>query len=133
MIKDIEPKGINAVQKFRTAENLIITYDELSKVPINTVIQMYPNNPGAIEYIRITSNTEDSLMFTITMKEGQIWKDHHHNCCEVCVVFKGQLRDLYTGKEAGPAEMLRFKKYDNHSVVALKDSVFYVEFKKPIK
>lgn len=120
-----------AVRKFRTKNDVLITFNELKKIPLNTLIQIHPDIPGAIECTRISSVNPDSLMFTVTMKKGEIWEKHHHNCEETCVVYKGKLKDVVTGYEATSAQLLNFSPYQEHYVIAEEDSIFYVEFKKP--
>lgn len=127
----MDKSNIEAINKFRDEKDLLITYAELEKIPLNETIQMIKKSPGAIECIRITSRIENTLMFTVSMKANQVWEQHHHDCDETTIVFRGRLRDILNDKEAGIAESLFYKKKKSHFVVAMEDSVFYVEFKKP--
>ena len=120
-----------AVSKFRDPDDRLITYEDLSKIPLNQTVDIVKGIKGAIECTRISSTNETSLMFTVTMKAGQIWEKHHHDCFEICVVYKGELLDLISGKSAKTAQAITFDKYVTHFVKANKDTIFYVEFKKP--
>lgn len=127
-------KPVEAIRKFKSSKDLLITYEELEKIPLNVMTQMVSERSGAIESTRISSNNPDTLMFTITMKEGELWDTHHHDCFETCVLFKGELYDYRSstsGKVIGAAGILTFKPFVPHKVIALKDSIFYVEFKNP--
>lgn len=124
-------KEANAITKFKDSKDELIKYVELEKIKLNEVQQIKEDLPGAIECIRITSPNPDSLMFTVTMKKDQLWEKHHHDCDEVCVVYKGKLKDINSGLTAGPIEMLKIKAYKSHYIIAEEDTIFYVEFKKP--
>lgn len=124
---------LSTIDKFQAKSDLLITYEDLKKIKLNEVQQIVKSLPGAIECIRISSINKDSLMFTVTMKANQLWEKHHHDCEETCVVYKGKLIDALTGYDAGPAELLNFKPYQPHYVIAEEDTIFYVEFKKPNK
>ena len=119
------------IRKYQIEEDLMISYKELDNLPLNESMQLVPSNPGAVEFVKISSYDTSSLMFVVTMKKNQLWERHHHDCEESCVVFKGRLKDLLTGKAAGPAESLDFKQHESHYVVAEVDSIFYVKFNKP--
>jgi len=121
-----------AIEKFKDKKDRLITYEELEKIPLNQMIQIVPELPGAIEVIRITSTSENTLMFTVTMKPNQLWEKHHHDCFETCAIFKGRLTDAVTGKSAGIAESMTFQPYEPHYVVSEENTIFYVEFKKPM-
>lgn len=127
-------KQAGAIVKFKSSKNLLITYEELEKIPLNVMYQMVEDRVGAIESTRISSNDPNTLMFTVSMREGEFWDTHHHDCFETCVLFKGELYDYrssVSGKLLGTAGLLTFEPFVSHKVVALKDSIFYVEFKNP--
>lgn len=128
-MKKLEPV---AVIKFRKKEDLLITFDELSEVPLNKVIQYLPDIEGAIEGTRISSNG-DSLMFTVTMKKGQLWQKHNHDCIETILLYKGTMRELITDTVITKAETMTLQPYNTHYFLAEEDSIFYVEFKKPLE
>lgn len=121
-----------AVTKFKKEEDLLITFDELSEVPLNKVIQYLPEIEGAIEGTRITSNSEN-LIFTVTMKKGQLWQKHNHDCAETILLYKGVMRELITNTVINKAQTITVKPYKTHYFLAEEDSIFYVEFKKPKK
>lgn len=123
---------MSAIEKFRNKNNVLITFEELSKIPLNETQQLYPDLLGAVEFTRITSNN-DNLMFTVSMKKGQLWYKHNHDCIETILLYKGKLRELYKDIIVNRANILKFNKYEPHYVLAEEDSIFYVEFKKPFK
>lgn len=124
-------KSSETVKKYVDRETNLITYQDLENMELHHTYNIKPELPGAIECTRIQSTNEDSLVFTVSIKKDQIWERHYHDCDEACLVYKGSIIDLITGKEAGPAQILNIKAYNIHYVVANKDSIFYVEFKKP--
>ena len=129
--KELSEQIVEAIKKFRDKKNLLITYEELGQIPLNVVQPMIKENPEAIECTRITSNNPDTLMFTVSMQKNQVWESHHHDCKELCVVYKGRLREVLKNKVANPAQSLEFEPNQTHFVVAEEPSIFYVEFKKP--
>lgn len=124
-------KKLNAIERFRDKRSLLISYNQLAETPLNEVIQINEDSHGSIECTRITSNSDNTLIFTVSMKKGQLWESHFHDCFETCVIFKGRLTDTNTGKSAGAAEAIHFGRFTEHHVVAEKDSIFYVEFRNP--
>lgn len=123
--------NVEAIKRFRDEANVLISYNQLKEIPLNNTVQINLEEEGAIECTRISSTSDDNLMFTVTMKKGQRWERHYHDCHETCVVYKGEIKDLISGVSATSAHPLYFKPYEQHYVIAVKDSVFYVEFKKP--
>ena len=134
MFKNFLKKNkLEAIKRFQDKNDLLITYEQLENIPLNKMIQIVPDLPGAIECTRISSNKKDSLMFTVTMKKNQLWEKHHHDCEETCVIYKGKLTDILTDYSVGSMQMLNYKPYTSHYIIAEEDSIFYVEFKKPNK
>ena len=119
-----------AIEKFRDKEDRLITYKELLKIPMGKTVQILEDSPGDIECTRIKSTDENSIMFTVTMKKGKVWEKHHHDCHEICVVYRGELVDEIGDRVAKSAQLLNFKPNQPHYVVAKEDSIFYVEFKR---
>ncbi len=129
-LKEEEIEEVSAIKKFRDPEPTLIIFDELSKIPVNVTVQMVKERPGAIESTRITSNNEN-LMFTISMKKGEQWEQHRHDCEELIVLYRGGLIDEFSNQELKVGQIMIIKPYQSHYITALKDSIFYVEFKKP--
>lgn len=129
-LKSNKQKEVSAVESFRKEEDDLITFDSLSKIQINKVEQMYPENQGRVECTRISS-TNKNLMFTVTMKGGEVWQKHHHDCHEKILVYKGRLRNLITDEKVVKTQMIEFEPFQTHYVMAEEDSIFYVEFIKP--
>jgi quercetin dioxygenase-like cupin family protein len=124
-------KSEDAISKFREVSDLMISYKDLSSIPLNETVQMVKGKEGRIECTRISSTNKESLMFTVTMLAGEVWQKHHHDCEEVCLVYRGKLTDMISGKSAEAAQALVFAKFTTHFVKAEQDTIFYVEFKTP--
>lgn len=119
-----------ALKKYRSNENELITHKILSELPFDTVLQIYPNKPGAIQIIKI-SDRIDGLSFRVDMKKGEKWTKHHCNCIKVILVYKGKLKGLLDNKIAKRNDIIEFNVNKSHEIIALEDSVFYVEFINP--
>lgn len=121
------------IDKFRSENDVLITYELLSTFKINETIQIVPELPNAILCTRIVCDNPDKLMFTVDMKKNQLWEKHYHDCFETCAVFKGKLKDMSSGQVAGPMEVIKLRPFQSHYIIAEEDSIFYVEFIKPKK
>lgn len=130
IFKKYEPK---ALDDFRKVDDVLISYNDLERIPLDVKQVMKRDMPDAIEFTRITSPNPDSLMFTVTMKKGQVWEMHHHDCKETILVFSGDIQEVISGDKACRAETITVPPYTRHYVIANKDSIFYVEFLKPKK
>lgn len=128
--KSQKEKDTDAVEKFRDDDNPLISFQQLSEIPLNEVQQLYPENPGSVEFLRIENNCED-LSFRVTMQTGTFWKHHYHDSIETIVVYKGRVHDNVSGKSAKRGGLMSFKEYKTHYITAEEESIFYVEFKKP--
>jgi quercetin dioxygenase-like cupin family protein len=130
-----------AINKYRSKAKggEVITFRELTTIPIGVLIEIVPGDPGAIQVERTKSSVETNLSFRIVMRKGQIWREHHHDCEETIVVYKGRLTDLTTNTDVDRLHSMTIKPYSTHNVLANVDghptlpSIFYVEFKSPYK
>lgn len=104
----------------------IITYQDMLKVP--TGKEMTYNDEGTITGTRI-HYTPDGVSFRMFMPKGTIFVEHEHDCIETIVVYQGLLKDKT--KKVGRMQSISFPAFTKHTVEALEDSIFYVEFKKP--
>jgi quercetin dioxygenase-like cupin family protein len=119
-----------ALRNFRNKDKTLITFTQLEDLPLNQVMQLYPNKPGSVETIKITSSEKD-LSFRVDMKKGEVWESHMHDCLETILVYKGKLLEHITKKEINRLNPIIIKSYTEHIVEALEDCIFYVEFKNP--
>lgn len=119
-----------AVKKFQMDENILIPFHQLEQMPEDEIIQIVEERPGAIETIKLKTQNKD-LSFRVEMKKGEYWKNHHHDCIETIIVYKGCLLDHTTGKTSDRGRSIIFIPFQDHIVEALEDSIFYVEFKDP--
>lgn len=123
---------MGAIKKFRKDDEAFITFEELSKIPINEKTEINVDIPGSIITYRLSNSTED-LSFRVEMIKGQMWTMQSHDCQEIVLMYEGSLKDNVSGKIANRLEFLKFPAYNKHEVIALEDSIFYVEFKNPRK
>ncbi len=121
-------KEINSTPAIKT--DALITFKQLEDIPINIVNQILPDKKGSIETTRLYNETED-LTFRVHMKKDEVWNFHHHDCEEIILIHKGKLKVSISEKIYNKGNIFKIYKNINHSVKALEDSIFYVEFKKP--
>ena len=113
-------------------KNPLISFEELNKIPLNDVIQIVPERPGAIE-INGLYTAGDDLTFRVMMKKGEIWNFHTHDCEETILIHKGTLTVSISKKKYTKGSLFKINKKVTHGVEAVEDSVFYVEFTNPNK
>lgn len=118
------------VQEFRKKESNLISFEFLKTFKPNEVVQIYPERKGSVECTMLDTEDED-LSFRVTMKKGEMWNVHYHDCKETLLVYKGKLRDKKTGLIVTRVNPIEIKPYTPHIIEALEDSIFYVEFKAP--
>lgn len=126
-IGDYRPTAINKYKDID--DDQYISFEEMTKIPFNTPIDIDEKDLGSITTTRLASE-ENQLLFRVKMKAGKLWKTHYHNCIEMCVVLEGELLDLISQRRAGKHKTIVFKagKEGIHNVRAERDSVFYVKF-----
>lgn len=121
---------ISPIEKYRKRSRELITYEDLISFPINETVEIYPNSPGTIMTTRLNNNI-DGLSFRVFMKEGSYWVPHSHDCDETILVYTGEIKENFSGKKVKDLGAVLIKSNTIHSFEALKDTVFYVEFKNP--
>jgi quercetin dioxygenase-like cupin family protein len=121
---------VKAIDKYRTNRRVLITYDEIKEIPIQFPIDLDIKNPGAILCTKI-HETEFSQSFRVEMKQEAYWSTHYHNCLETILVFKGELYDHTNNKAIDKYNPVIIKKYEDHLIESVTDSIFYVEFINP--
>lgn len=118
------------IEKF-IGENELIKYDDLDKLPFNTLISILPNAPEDIQTLKLDNKEDNSLTFRVTMKKGSKWTKHRHDCKETIVLYKGILEDDITSIHLERGGFIVIPPHKTHSFTAIEDSTFYVEFEKP--
>lgn len=111
----------------------LIKYESLEKLPYNIILPIIPEEPEKIETLKIDNKEDDTLTFRVNMKKDSEWSSHMHDCKETIVVYKGRLIDNIQKGEIKRGGYLIIPSYKKHSIKALEDSTFYVEFEKPKK
>lgn len=130
-IKDVKINVQNILNKF-VKNDTIVSFKELSTLPIKTIMEIIPSIPGAIQTQQLESTSEYKLLFRVTMKKGYKWSRHKHDCDEVIVMREGRIKDDITEKELTKGGFLFIPKLRSHTIEALEDSEFYVEFQKDL-
>lgn len=123
-------KAIRKYRDYTNKSDVLIRFEELKEIPVGKTIDIVPESKGAIELERVNTKN-NSLRFWVSMKKGEIWREHYHDCAEYIVVYKGLLKDLKNGRIFNRMENLKIKKGVKHNVIAEEDTTFYVEFKSP--
>lgn len=118
------------LNKFRSEEDTLVTFEQLNTFPINKTVSIYPEKEKAILTTRISTNDEN-LSFRVEMKKGEYWKIHKHDCLETILLYKGKLQDKISKKVINRIYPLVIEPFTPHIIKALEDSIFYVEFKAP--
>lgn len=122
--------SLEIIKEYRKEDNNLISFEFLKSFVVNKTVQIYPERKGAIECVRLDTEDND-LSFRVTMKKGEFWNVHYHDCKETLLVYKGKLRDKKTGLIVTRVTPIEIKPYTPHIIEALEDSIFYVEFKDP--
>lgn len=119
-----------AIDKFRDEKNNIIYFDQLKDIPLNEEKDINLDRPGSVLTSRIKSSGKD-LSFRVNMKKGEKWNIHSHDCNETILMYEGIIVDTITNKTITRLQTIFIPKFQDHEVIALEDSIFYVEFKNP--
>jgi quercetin dioxygenase-like cupin family protein len=127
-------KSQKILEKFISdKDDELIKYESLKELPYNISLSIIPEQPEKIITLKINNKEEDSLTFRVTMQKGSEWSTHKHDCKETIIVYKGCLEDNIKKGEIKRGGYLIVPPYKKHSIKALEDSTFYVEFEKPKK
>lgn len=114
---------------------ILITYSDLRKIELNQEVEVDLLNfiCGEGETITMTKIISDefSQNFRVEMSKNCKWDTHFHDCEEVIVMYEGVLYNNTSNERIDRLKQLKIDPYTDHSIVALEDSIFYVEFKKP--
>lgn len=119
-----------AIQKLKDEKTLLVTFDELIKVPFDIDSDIYPERPNAVTCVRIKNKDADRISFRVTMKSGEEWHNHYHDCEENLIMYEGSIYDEVSKDTASRMDTMKLKPYQKHIIKALEDSIFYVEFVK---
>lgn len=128
--KNIKHSIISILNKFKV-DGTMVTFEELNFLPKDVILEINPKKPGSIQTERISSNEFEKIVFKVTMLKDEQWSIHKHDCDEIIVMRKGTIKDNITNKELYKGGFLFIPKFISHSIIAVEDSEFYVEFEKP--
>lgn len=114
---------------------LLIQYTDLKSLKLDdcidiTLLNFTHYNNSNIIMTKIMSN-ENSQNFRVEMSKGCKWNTHFHDCIENIVMYEGTLLNMLTNETINRLEKLKIEPYVDHSIEAMEDSIFYVEFVKP--
>jgi hypothetical protein len=123
-------KDPTAIEKLKDERTLLVTFDELSMVPFDKCQEIYPDRPDAVTCTRVRSKDLNRISFRVTMKAGEEWHNHYHDCEENLIVFEGSIYNSISKDEASRMDTMKIKPFEKHIIKSLEDSIFYVEFLK---
>lgn len=126
-----ENNKIKAVEKLKSKENVMVYYKELKNIPCDVEIDYSPKQDKTILCTKI-SDRKDGISFRVIMTKGTKWEEHHHDCSETLIVWKGALKGNLNNLIISRGGIMEMNPYTVHEISALEDSVFYVEFKNPL-
>jgi hypothetical protein len=118
------------LDKYEEGGDVLITFDELLKLPLDKLFSFVPNDAGTAEGLAIETGKED-LTFRAVISKGTVFNSHKHNCIENIIVYKGKLVDIKTDKVIERGKISVFNKMQPHHLKAVEDTVCYIEFEKP--
>lgn len=129
LFKNKEKRKVIADYRNKTIN--LISFENLSKFKIGELVQMVEGVKDAITATRITSICKNSIAFRVEMKKGYKWHPHFHDCHETITVYKGECKDLISGKVANKGMQMVIKPNTVHEIeCTTESSIFYVEFTK---
>lgn len=121
---------LEVIKKLKSKENLMVHYKELKSIPCDVEIDYSPKQDKTILCTKI-SDRKDGLSFRVIMSEGTKWEQHHHDCSETLIVWKGTLKGNLNNIIISRGGIMEMFANTVHEICAVEDSIFYVEFKNP--
>ena len=120
------------INYYKNKTNTLVSYNQLKQFKIGKIVEMIPSIPGAITTVRIPSKDEEtSLAFRVEMRKGFKWNPHFHDCWETIIIYKGEFKDLISGKVASRGNQMLIKPNTVHEIeCTTESSIFYIEFTK---
>lgn len=116
-------------------KSILLTYDDFRKIEFNQQLDPeglhFDNNLSSIITVTKILSSEDSQNFKIEMPKGCKWNTHFHNCKEKIVLYEGELLNNTTNNKIDRLKPFIIDAYTDHSIEALEDSIFYIEFRNP--
>lgn len=122
-----------AIEKLRDEKTLLVTFEEMSRIPYDEIEDIYKERPKAVTCTRIKTPNKDTLSFRVTMEKGEEWHNHFHDCEENIIVYEGSIYNSINKKTASRMDILKIEPYEKHIIKSLEKTVFYVEFIKSKK
>lgn len=106
-------------------ENKILKFDDIALNPIGEKIYF-----NGIESTRISHPDPNKLLFHVYMPKNSMYERHYHDCREVITIIEGKIYDKDDLKITERLHSYLIDKGKPHTIVALEDTVMYVEFTK---
>lgn len=113
--------------KVRDLRNTMITFEAVGAHPVGDKVDL----ADGVCTERLADSSEGTLFFRVSMKKGSLIFQHHHNCVEEMVLYKGQLLEVINNVKIDNNEAIKFEVGDSHAIYALEDSIFYCQLYKP--
>lgn len=107
-----------------------ITFEELSELNVDEVVKLDHFTSDKLEW-RIAKKTADRIVFRVVMHKGATLINHRHDCKEIILVLRGAILNKIDKRIFEKARALEIPPYALHNLVALEDSIAYIEFKNP--
>lgn len=113
---------------------LLIQYNDLRKLETDDcvdtdLLNFVKPEESKVKMTKIMSN-EFSQNFRVEMSKGSKWNTHFHDCIETIVMYEGSLLNTLTNEKVDRLQKLKIEPYIDHSIEALENSIFYIEFTK---
>lgn len=97
---------------------------DMNEMPINICIDI---NEGVS--IKRLENVGSLVVFDTLMTKGSEFGLHlHSDCEELCQVLEGEIHDLIKNKTLKKGEDIKYKKGEEHYIIALQESILKVYF-----
>lgn len=113
------------IKKVMSDKELLITYDDLLKVPIGEKTEM--TKGFIVERLPTTKNV---IFFRVELNKGVIIPVGIHDCFEEVGLYEGDVVEIQSNKSLSNIKNIKINPYDKHSFIALEDSVFYAHLYK---
>jgi len=115
------------LSKVRDPKDTMITFEAVEEHPIGEKTQL----TEGVCTERLANNTDGALFFRVSMKKGSLIFQHHHDCVEEMVLYKGRLLEVISNVKIDSNLAIKFEPGKSHTLYALEDSIFYCQLYRP--
>jgi len=124
---EIGKKMKKLLSKVRDTKDTMITFEAIESHPVGEKTDL----TEGVSTERLANNADGTLFFRVSMKKGSLVFQHHHDCLEEIVLYKGKLLEVISNSKIDDNLAVRFKPGESHAIYALEDSIFYCQLYKP--